>query len=506
MKHWKYLMSLVLVCFAMMFGDKKASAANTVSMTLDSKTVRGTTHTSVCFELKPELSGIIKFRVTYASNDGLKAVLTNVTTGVQKELTYKIENSKTVLEVSFYAEPDQYEIIVDFVNGSRDLNYAAVATIETLDSKEGGKGDSFDEPIILDPTDQKKGVVGFGDNSDCYKIVFSSEGTLKINVTNHSDDILNIKLYDTYKNLIQLDTVNTTSKEIVIKRANGIYFMVLDRVYINGLGTNYTITTGDYIPITNLKLSQSSLTLTAGDVKTLKTTVTPTDATEKYTYKTSNKSVVTVNSSGKIKALKAGSATISVSSVNGRVLSKCKVTVKAKDVKKLTLNKTSATLTVGDSLQLKTTITPSDVSTTLTYASSNKSIATVNDQGKIKAVKAGSCTITVTSKNGIKANCEITVKSAPKPTQAPTPVPTIEVTSIKADSNMYFMKLGESKSLIYTIAPSNATDQSVSFSSLDKSIAKVDDKGVITAVAVGKTIVNAKTSNGKTLFITLIVE
>ncbi len=76
---------------------------------------------------------------------------------------------------------------------------------------------------------------------------------------------------------------------------------------------------------------------------------------------------------------------------------------------KVTLNKTSATLTVGKTMTLKATVTPKNASTKLTWTSSNKKIATVDSSGKVKGVKAGTATITVKTSNGKSASCKVTV-------------------------------------------------------------------------------------------------
>ncbi len=76
---------------------------------------------------------------------------------------------------------------------------------------------------------------------------------------------------------------------------------------------------------------------------------------------------------------------------------------------KVTLNKTSATLTVGKTMTLKATLSPKKATSKLTWTSSNKKIATVDSSGKVKGVKAGTATITVKTANGKKATCKVTV-------------------------------------------------------------------------------------------------
>ena len=87
----------------------------------------------------------------------------------------------------------------------------------------------------------------------------------------------------------------------------------------------------------------------------------------------------------------------------------CKVTVKV-PATKVKLNKTKATVAKGRTLTLKATMTPSSSTDKLTWTSSNKKVATVDKNGKVKALKKGTATITVKTASGKKAACKITVK------------------------------------------------------------------------------------------------
>ena len=68
------------------------------------------------------------------------------------------------------------------------------------------------------------------------------------------------------------------------------------------------------------------------------------------------------------------------------------------------------TVGVGLRSQLKAVITPEYAHYELTWASSNDEVATVDEQGRVTGVKAGTCTISVTSDNGLLATCKVTVQ------------------------------------------------------------------------------------------------
>lgn len=139
--------------------------------------------------------------------------------------------------------------------------------------------------------------------------------------------------------------------------------------------------------------------------------------TGKLTYKTSNKKVATVSSKGVIVGKKAGTATITVS-LKGKKLTACKVKVVAAP-KKVTLSNTSLTLNVNDTFKLKARVN-SGSHASYTWASSNKSVATVSKTGLVTATGAGTATITVKTHNGKKATCAVTVNN-PGPTLFVTP-------------------------------------------------------------------------------------
>ena len=160
----------------------------------------------------------------------------------------------------------------------------------------------------------------------------------------------------------------------------------------NGIGLNY-----------------DSLTLQKGESRKVTATVTPDNAVDKSVkWATGNSAIATVDQNGNVKAVAAGSTTLSATTSNG--ISKSipiKVIVNPTSIK---LNKTTATIYFGESLTLTPTLEPSDVTEkTITWTSSNTAVATVNN-GKVKANnKGGETTITAKTVNGLTATCKVTV-------------------------------------------------------------------------------------------------
>ena len=174
--------------------------------------------------------------------------------------------------------------------------------------------------------------------------------------------------------------------------------------------------------VKSITLNKTQVTLTRTSKKPnptvkLKAKVSPDNAVCKtVVWKSSNPKVAKVDpKTGKVTALKAGKATITCRATDGsKVKATCKVVVKNKPVKSILLNKKSASLKAGKTLQLKIKkITPSDAfSQKVKWKSSNKKVATVDKYGKVTAVKAGTCDIICTAADGSKVYviCTITVK------------------------------------------------------------------------------------------------
>ncbi len=169
------------------------------------------------------------------------------------------------------------------------------------------------------------------------------------------------------------------------------------------------------VHVTGVSLSKTSLTLAPGESASLKATVQPADARDKsVTWSSSEMSVATVSSGGKVTAVDTGTAVITVTTKDGGMTAQCTVTVKDPPiaVTGVTLDRTSLTLEAGGSGTLKVTVKPSDAADkTVTWSSSRPAVATVSSGGIVTAVAAGSAVITVKTADGGKtASCAVTVK------------------------------------------------------------------------------------------------
>jgi len=244
------------------------------------------------------------------------------------------------------------------------------------------------------------------------------------------------------------------------------------------------------VAVTGVSLSKTSLTLTEGGSETIAASVTPSNATNQaVSWSSSNTGVATVDG-GKVTAVKAGSATITVTTSDGGKTAKCEVTVEAKviPVSGITVDKETLSIVEGEDATLTATVAPEDASDkTFAWSTSDEKVATVDENGKVTAVAAGTATITATTTDGGKtAKCEVTVEAK-----------VIPVEGVTVDKETLEMVEGDEATLAATVAPEEATDKSVTWASSDEAVATVDAEGKVTAVAPGTATITVTTTDGE---------
>ena len=152
------------------------------------------------------------------------------------------------------------------------------------------------------------------------------------------------------------------------------------------------------------------------------------------------------------------------------------------EVESIKFDKATYELEEGDTMKLAVTVSPEGATDkTISWKSSNETIATVND-GVVTAIKPGNATITATSlcTPAVTATCKIVVTKK-----------YVSVTGIDLDKTKAEMAEGETLKLTATISPDDATDKTITWTSSNESVATVKN-GTVTAVKEGKVIITAK--------------
>lgn len=229
----------------------------------------------------------------------------------------------------------------------------------------------------------------------------------------------------------------------------------------------------------SISLSESQLFVPEGSGKLLKATLTPSDATEKVTWSSSDESIATVSSGGYVNGVKSGKATITAKA--GAVHASCSVTVQPQP-DGISLPETLE-LPQGCTHTLKATLEPADAYSKLTWSSSSEYIATVSDNGDVTGKNMGEARITVRTENGLEATCSITVTD---------PIPP---TDVRLQRSKLKLVTGYCYQLTPYLRPDDAYS-SYTWDTEDPSVATVSDKGLVRAVSSGETRVTVKTKNG----------
>ena len=375
-----------------------------------------------------------------------------------------------------------------FINSNTD----GEATI-TLSDENGKKIETFKIKVnkieqIIEPTgitlDKKEIILNYGQKTKI-KAEISPKNVTDKNI-NWTSNNVNLVTVDNFGNI---EVVNNQNGEAIItaSTSNGEFSSTVKVI---------TKQTDQNIKISNMKLNEELITIKYGESKKIKAIITPTNATnKKITWKNNNPELISIDASGNIyvKNNKDGNATITATTDDGGFTDNVKITIKSIKntipVTGIKLNKSTTTLNYGNSETLIATITPSNATNKkIMWTSNNTSLVTVDNNGKINAIgnKDGKAEITAKTVEGnFIANITVNVKG-------------IKVTGIKLDTNSTTLHYGETKNLVATITPNNASNKKIIWTSSNKDLVSVNSSGVIKAIGNknASAEITAKTEDG----------
>ena len=258
-----------------------------------------------------------------------------------------------------------------------------------------------------------------------------------------------------------------------------IIFLLLRKCGPGNGGEDYTIR--------EIILSPTSIGLETGQTYPISSTVIPADApNQSLVWSSSNPEVATVDSMGLVTAVGEGTATITagsydVSGVTGQVT----VTVSSAlpTLEQIQLDKSTYSVKVGKTVLVEVTPIPSKALVTdIQYRIEDTSIATVDTQGIIKGVKAGTTNLIVSANNGtiiatstVKVTKSSGVSSGGNTSTTPTQPTDVIVTGIMLPTDgCYKLKVGSSYTLLAFFTPDNSKNKNVSWEISKEDIAKVN--------------------------------
>ena len=250
-----------------------------------------------------------------------------------------------------------------------------------------------------------------------------------------------------------------------------VYIYALDTTH----GNNPRIGSGSVqikekpvVKVSSVKVTPNNITLDIGESYELMASVAPSNATNKtVTWKSSNTAVVKVTSAGKITAISNGTAQITATA-GGRI-GVSNVTVKdPNEVTSVVINHSDFAMKIGEQKTLLATVSPTNATNkTVTWKSSNTSVAAITSSGRLTAKAAGTTTITATA-GGVSSSIEVTVKSD---------VVLVETMSLEygredpphwfcrysSKVNELVLKISTGAFINVNISPSNATNKEIEF-------------------------------------------
>lgn len=231
-------------------------------------------------------------------------------------------------------------------------------------------------------------------------------------------------------------------------------------------------------------MSQSSAEIEIGKTLQLNATVSPSTATKKdISWSSSQSSVASVSSSGLVTAVSEGTTTITATADGKKGM--CSITVKSMvvEIREIRLEKTELVLFIGEEEALIATIIPENATEiSINWNSSDTSVATV-DNGKVRAIGKGTARITASASNGrIAAFCDVDVR--------------VSVESVQINKAILSLNKGQSETLYAIVSPSDASDQSVIWTSSNQDVATVEE-GKVTALSLGTASIAVKTVDGE---------
>ena len=231
------------------------------------------------------------------------------------------------------------------------------------------------------------------------------------------------------------------------------------------------------IPLPTEILITGSNTVSVGQNVVLTATSVPAGSSAAVNWSTSDSTVASVDANGRVTGVKEGTVTITASSILSAEI-KGTFSVTVTDQKSITLTPTTLNLVAGSSQTIVATVFAASLSDkSVVWTSGNTGVATVDANGKVTGVSAGTANIIakLNADNSVQAQATVTVTAAPKPT-------------ITLSDSSASLLVGGTKNLTATVG--NATNTSVTWTSSNTSVATVAN-GVVTAKAAGTATITA---------------
>lgn len=325
----------------------------------------------------------------------------------------------------------------------------------------------------------------------------------KVTITNKNSSM---KIGTTYNLAWSVEPSTATNKTLTFSSSNTAVATITDKGVITAVGAgtttivaaandntsivdSYELTVDALVPVTQINVTGRA-SMAVGETETFTATVLPADASNKnVTWSSSNTNVATVDQKGNVTVVSSGTVIITATSVaDTNVYGSFVVGIENVPVTWITLTGKTG-MVYKETAYIGYTITPSNASNKkLLWTSSNTSVATVDQNGKVTASKktAGTTIITAAAQDGsgVKATLTLSVSKS-----------VINVQSVTVTGRT-LIGVGETIQATATVAPSNAHNQVLYWVSDNPSVANVDQTGKVTAYSAGSAMISAIATDG----------
>ena len=291
-----------------------------------------------------------------------------------------------------------------------------------------------------------------------------------------------------YKDLvwsISNPDVATISQSGILTAINaGTTKLVVRSQYDENISTECDVNV--YAHTTGVQMSSTTMIVNLNQECQLSAQTLPLSTSDnELIWSSSDESIAAVDENGKVTGLKLGRCVIKATSVDGGYEAECAITV-IKPVEYVSLDKNSISLKVGSTTEITASSMPYDATDkSILWESSNDSIAKVDENGVVTAIKTGTAVITATARTNAdaKATCKVTV--------------TQPVTGILLKENTVTLKKpGEAKQLTAIVQPEDASNKNVKWMSSAPEICFVSENGTIVSTGFGTATIIATTVDG----------
>lgn len=413
------------------------------------------------------------FEITVRVIDGISLSMTNAIINTKGTLQLIAEVTDSTVPIVWSSSDTSYATVTDGLVTGVKKGKARITARQTIDGivKEAYCDITVQQSVDTITIDPLKKTLAIGDFTTLHAEI-------------KPNDLASIKLQWKSSDSKVVEVVEASALTATIKGISGGN-AVISAINQDNVVVGYCHVSVQQ-PVTGITLSETNIAI---DLKTsrlqLRATVTPDNAMNKTViWSSADTSVATVDQNGLVSIKKAGKVSIIATSQDSPAITAiCNIMVNI-PVSTVALDESSKTMYVGQSQRLSYVILPTNASNnSVTWISTNPSVATVDKTGLVVAKSVGTTAIILkTLESGQSVYCNITVKQV--------------ATGIKLDASTLNLKAGESYIFKPTLTPKNSTEAAIVWESTDTKVATVDDEGKVIAKTTGTAIIMARLGSG----------